>query len=133
MTMTDPVADMLTRIRNAIQVRRKTVDVPSSKLKSGIALVLKEEGYIRDVNPEKDDQGFPLLRVHLKYDMDGVPAITELHRYSKPGRRVYTSQKDIPVVRRGLGTAILTTPKGVVTGKKAAELGVGGEILCTVF
>jgi len=133
MTMTDPVADMLTRIRNGIQVRRKTVDVPSSRLKAALALVLKEEGYIRDVEALQGTDGFPAIRIHLKYDVDGTSAITKIDRTSKPGRRVYTSRDAIPVIRRGMGTPILTTPKGVVTGRKATELGVGGEILCTVF
>lgn len=133
MTMTDPIADMLTRIRNGIQVRRKHVEFPSSKLKSNLALVLKEEGYIKEIEATEDKKGFPQIRVHLKYDVDGVSAITEIDRYSKPGRRVYAKAEAIPEVRMGLGTAILTTPKGVVTGRKAKELGVGGEILCTVF
>ncbi|HEX9793135.1 MAG TPA: 30S ribosomal protein S8 [Planctomycetota bacterium] len=133
MTMTDPVADMLTRIRNGIQVRKKAILIPSSRLKSGIALVLKDEGYIKEIEAETDDRGFGVLRVHLKYDGDGVPAITELQRISKPGRRVYAGVRDIPQVRRGLGTTILSTPKGVMSGRKAAEAGVGGELLCSIF
>ncbi|TAH34939.1 MAG: 30S ribosomal protein S8 [Planctomycetota bacterium] len=133
MTMTDPIGDLLTRIRNGLQVRRKSVDMPSSRLKSSLALVLKEEGYIKDVEALADERGFALLRVHLKYDEDGAPAISEIQRVSKPGCRIYSGAKKIPVVRRGLGTTILSTPKGVLSGRKAAELGVGGEILCTLF
>ncbi len=133
MVMTDPIADMLTRIRNGIQVRRRYVDVPSSRIKSGIALVLKEEGYIENVEAREDERGFGLLRIHLRYDQDGRSAITELKRTSKPGCRVYTSSREVPEVRRGLGVAILSTPKGVMSGRKAAAEKVGGEVLCTVF
>ncbi|KAA3608220.1 MAG: 30S ribosomal protein S8 [Planctomycetota bacterium] len=133
MTMTDPIADMLTRIRNGIQVRKKIVEMPASKIKSSVALALKDQGYLRDVEAAKDVQGFGLLRLHLKYDQDGRSAITELTRISKPGCRVYVGSKDIPQVRRGLGTALLSTPKGVMTGKQASEQGLGGEVLCTIF
>lgn len=133
MTMTDPIADMLTRIRNGIQVQRKSVDMPTSKVKSAIALTLKEEGYLSNV--EILDEGGPrnTLRVHLKYDRDGNPAIQELTRISKPGCRVYRGSEEVPLVRRGLGTTVITTSKGIMSGRKAREIGVGGEILCTIF
>lgn len=133
MTMTDPIADMLTRVRNALQVRRTTVDIPSSRTKGSIALVLQAEGYIKDVEPVADGRGRPALRITLKYGPDGAPAISELRRVSRPGCRIYASMRTVPVVRRGLGIAILSTPKGILSSRKAAELGVGGEVLCTVF
>ncbi len=133
MTMTDPLADMLTRIRNGIQVRRKQVDVPSSKLKSAVALVLKDEGYLSDLEATQDERGFGLLRLSLKYDEDGRNAITEIKRVSKPGCRVYSGAADVPQVRRGLGTTILSTSQGVMSHRKASELGIGGEVLCSVF
>ncbi|RMH02065.1 MAG: 30S ribosomal protein S8 [Planctomycetota bacterium] len=133
MTMTDPIADMLTRIRNGIQVRRKQVEVPSSRLKSALALVLKEEGYLADVAAVEGEGGFATLRLELKYDEDGRNAITELKRISKPGCRIYAKADRIPVVRRGLGVTILSTSKGILSDRKARELGVGGEVLCTVF
>ena len=133
MSMTDPIADLLTRIRNGIQVRKRQVDIPASRLKSAIATTMQEEGYLAGVEVIEQDAAQPTLRVTLKYDRDGVNAITELKRTSKPGCRVYRGAKDLPVVRRGLGTVILSTPKGVMSGRKAEELGVGGEILCTLF
>lgn len=133
MTMTDPIADMLTRIRNGIQVRKKSVDLPSSKAKSRIALLLKDQGYIREVEALEDTKGFATLRLHLKYDNDGRSAISEITRISKPGRRVYVGAREIPEVRRGLGTAVLSTSKGLMTGSQAIESGVGGEVICTIF
>lgn len=133
MTMTDPVSDLLTRIRNGLTVRRKSVDVPSSALKSRIALVMKEEGWIRDVEAVQDARGFAALRIHLKYRDDGRPALSTIRRVSKPGCRVYSSAREIPQVRRGLGTTILSTPKGVLSDRRARELGVGGEVLCTLY
>ncbi len=133
MTMTDPIADMLTRIRNGIQVRKRFVDVPSSRIKSEIALVLKEEGFLTDIETADGAKGFPMLRLQLRYDQDDQPAIQEIKRISKPGCRVYSDCKTLPQVRRGLGVVILTTSKGVMSGVKAAEAGVGGEVLCTVF
>ncbi len=133
MTMTDPIADLLTRIRNGLQVRKRTVEIPSSRAKSNLALILKEEGYIKDVEAFEDSQGFGHLRIHLKYGEDGIPAIQEIRRVSKPGRRVYAGARSLPTVRRGLGIAILTTSRGIVSVRKAEELGVGGEVLCTVF
>jgi small subunit ribosomal protein S8 len=133
MTMTDPIADMLTRIRNGIQVRRKSVDMPTSRVKSLIALTMKEEGYLSDV--EVIDEGGPrnTLRLHLKYDRDGNASLQEVVRISKPGCRVYRDAANVPIVRRGLGTTIITTSKGIMSGRKARELGVGGEVICTLF
>jgi small subunit ribosomal protein S8 len=133
MTMTDPIADLLTRIRNGIQVGKRFVDVPSSKIKSEILLVLKDEGYIGEIEAVEGPSGFPQLRLQLRYDEDDQSAIQEITRISKPGRRVYSDCQTIPSVRKGLGVVILTTSKGVMSGKKASEFGVGGEVLCTVF
>jgi small subunit ribosomal protein S8 len=135
MIVTDPIADMLTRVRNALQVGHVVVAVPSSKIKVEIARILKEEGYVDDYFVT-DDKPQPVLRVRLKYTggrRDRRPIITGLKRVSKPGRRVYTKKDDIPWVLSGLGTAILSTPKGVITGQQARRLGVGGEILCYVW
>lgn len=132
MSNSDPIADMLTRIRNGILVRRKSVDVPASRLKSALALALKDEGYLKDVEVLAGAvRG--TLRLHLKYDRDGESAIHEIQRVSKPGARIYTHSKNLTRVRRGLGRTIVTTSKGVMSGAKAAELGVGGEVLCTIF
>ncbi len=132
MANTDPIADMLTRIRNGILVRRKSVDVPASRLKSSLALTLKEEGYLRDVEVV-EVEGRSTLRLTLKYDRDGESAIHEITRISKPGARIYTHSKNLTQVRRGLGRTIVTTSKGVMSGRQATELGVGGEVLCTIF
>jgi small subunit ribosomal protein S8 len=135
MTMTDPIADMLTRIRNAIMAGRNYVVVPDSKMKLAIAGILKDEGFIEKYDVTKD-QPQPMIRIWLKYAgdrKDRRPVITGLRRVSKPGRRVYTDKKDIPWVRSGMGIAILSTSKGVMTGKKARRLGVGGEVLCYIW
>ena len=132
MTVTDPIADMLTRIRNALLARQRYVVIPSSKLKREIARVLKEEGYIEHYNITKD-RPQPMIRIRLKYTEDNEPVLTGLQRISKPGRRVYTKRQDIPLVLSGMGIAILSTPRGVMTGKKAHRLGVGGEILCYIW
>ena len=132
MANTDPIADMLTRIRNGILVRRKSVDVPASRLKSSLALTLKEEGYLRDVEVV-EVEGRSTLRLTLKYDRDGESAIHEITRISKPRARIYTHSKNLTQVRRGLGRTIVTTSKGVMSGRQATELGVGGEVLCTIF
>lgn len=135
MSVSDPIADMLTRIRNASQVGHNTVAVPSSKLKMAIAQILKDEGYVQDF--EVTPEGLrPMLRIWLKYTGDRrhrVPVISGLQRISKPGRRVYSKKEDIPWVLSGMGIAILSTPKGVLTGEQARRLGVGGEILCHVW
>ena len=135
MTMTDPIADMLTRVRNALMVGHVMVAMPSSKIKVAIAKILKDEGYIEDFFVT-DDKPQPVLRMRLKYSGDRrtrQPVITELKRVSKPGRRIYSGKKDIPWVLSGIGVAILSTPKGVITGRQARRLGVGGEVLCYVW
>jgi len=128
----DPIADMLTRIRNAAMVQHPKVAMPSSKMKVGIAKILKEEGFIADYSVS-DEIPQPTLVLELKYTGKGKPVITGLQRVSKPGRRVYTGFSDIPWVRSGLGVNILSTPKGVMTGRKARRSRVGGEILCNVW
>jgi small subunit ribosomal protein S8 len=129
---TDPIADMLTRIRNATIARHGYVVMPSSGMKVALARILREEGFIQDfdVTQEKPQ---PRLRIWLKYGPDRRPAITGLRRVSKPGRRVYTKRESIPWVRSGVGVAILSTPKGVVSGRTARRLGVGGEVVCYVW
>ncbi len=131
MTMTDPIADLLTRIRNANQARLPTVKMPSSKIKINIVKVLKEEGFIVDYTVEEDDKQ-NILTVTMKYDGKGV-VITGLQRVSRPGRRVYVDQKEIPKIRKGLAIAILSTSKGVMVDKQARKLGVGGEVICSVW
>jgi small subunit ribosomal protein S8 len=135
MTVTDPIADMLTRVRNALMIGHAVVAIPSSKIKVEIARILKEEGYIEDYLVT-DDKPQPVLRVRLKYSGDRrnrKPVISGLDRVSRPGRRIYTRKKDIPWVLSGLGISVLSTPKGVITGHRARRLGVGGEILCYVW
>lgn len=130
--MTDPIADMLTRTRNAILARQKTVSMPSSKMKVEIARVLQAEGFIRgyDVS-ETVPQA--TLRLHLKYSGKRTPVITDMRRISSPGRRVYCTRGDIPWVLSGLGVAILSTPKGLMSGRDARRAGVGGEVVCYVW
>lgn len=129
--MTDPIADMLTRIRNAITIRAEKVDIPASKLKLEIVKILKEEGFIKAYKILKDDkQG--ILRITLKY-VDGNNVVSGLKRISKPGRRVYVNSKKIPRVMGGIGMAVLTTPKGVASDSTCRREGVGGEILCYVW
>jgi len=130
MSMSDPVADMLTRIRNAQMVDKVNVEVPSSKLKVAIAQVLKDEGYIESFRIA-DREGKPTLVIELKY-YAGRPVIERIERVSRPGLRVYKGRHDIPSVMNGLGVAIVTTPKGVMTDRKARQTGVGGEVLCFV-
>ncbi|MGI5917487.1 MAG: 30S ribosomal protein S8 [Anaerolineae bacterium] len=132
MNTTDPIADMLTRIRNAINVRRGFVLIPSSRLKQAVAQVLRDEGYISRYEVVRDGR-FPVLKLYLKYTDDKEPVLRGLKRVSKPGCRIYTKKDDIPWVKVGLGTVILSTPRGVVSGKEARKLGVGGEILCEVW
>ncbi len=132
MTMTDPVADFLARIRNAIRARHPKVDVPASKLKLEIARILKEEGYIANFKAAEEG-GHKLLRVYLKYGAGNEAAISNLARVSRPGCRVYVGRTEIPRVLGGLGINILTTPRGVMTGKQARKEGVGDEILCEVW
>jgi small subunit ribosomal protein S8 len=129
---TDPIADMLTRVRNALGVKHTQVIAPSSKMKVSIAKVLREEGYIQGYDVTKD-RPQPMLRIWLKYTEDGEPAITVLRRVSKPGCRVYAGKHEVPRVRSGMGVAILSTSKGIMTDKKARGLGIGGEVLCYVW
>jgi small subunit ribosomal protein S8 len=131
MNMTDPIADMLTRIRNAIMARHARVMIPASTMKIAIAQILKEEGYIKDYDVVRDTpQG--MIRITLRY-VDKRPVLSQLKRVSKPGLRVYTRRDSIPRVRGGLGTAILSTPQGLMTGRKAYQMGLGGEVVCYVW
>ncbi len=132
MNLTDPVADFLARIRNAIRARHQKLDVPASKLKAEIARILKEEGYISNFKPAEEN-GMKLLRVYLKYGPNNEAAIRDLQRVSRPGCRVYLGREEIRRVQGGLGISIMTTPKGVMTGRQARREGVGGEVLCEVW
>ena len=132
MNTTDPIADMLTRIRNANSAKFKTVDVPASKIKKSIAETLVEEGYIKSFE-EIDDGVQGILRITLKYDEKGKRVISGLRRISKPGLRIYSSKDELPKVLNGLGIALISTSKGIVTDKKARELGVGGEVLAYIW
>ncbi|MCH8993580.1 MAG: 30S ribosomal protein S8 [Chloroflexi bacterium] len=132
MTMTDPIADMLTRIRNAVTVRHDHVTIPASKMKAAIANVLKDEGFIRDFETfEEGPQRF--LRVHLSYTDKREPILSGLKRVSRPGLRVYVQKREIPRVYNGLGIAILSTPKGVMAGQQAWRQRTGGELLCYIW
>ena len=130
MTMQDPLSDMITRIRNANLREKVSVTMPSSKVKVSVAKVLKDEGYILNYKVTEDKK--PVLEIDLKY-YDGKPVIEEITRSSKPSLRVYSSSKDLPKVKSGLGVAIVSTSKGVMSDRSARSNGVGGEILCTVF
>ena len=133
--MTDPIADMLTRIRNATQSRQARIDMPSSRLKVEIAKILEAEGYIQGLKVVEPKDGGPqaTLRLLLKYGPRGERVITGIQRVSRPGRRVYFGRDDVPDVLAGLGTSILTTSRGVMTGRAAVKAGVGGEVLCNVW
>jgi small subunit ribosomal protein S8 len=137
MTITDPIADMLTRIRNAVLAGHTLVAMPSSKLKIEIAKIMKDEGYLEGFDIAESDQSTQkVLRLKIKYvgeRRERRPVISGIERVSKPGRRVYTKKQEIPWVLSGIGVAILSTPKGVMTGSRARQLGVGGEILCKVW
>lgn len=132
MSFTDPVSDFLTRIRNGIRARHQKVDVPASKLKIEIARILKEEGYISNFKATEED-GKKILRIYLKYGNDNASAISNLSRVSRPGCRVYVGRAEIPRVLGGLGINIVTTPRGLMTGKRARKEGLGGEVLCEVW
>ena len=132
MKLTDPVSDMLTRIRNAIRARHQKVDVPTSNLKTEIARILKEEGYISHYKTS-DEGGKSHLTVFLKFGPKGEKVISSIERVSRPGCRVYVSKNEIPKVLGGLGINILTTPRGVMTGRQARKQGLGGELLCEVW
>jgi small subunit ribosomal protein S8 len=131
--MTDPIADMLTRIRNAVHSRLQRVDVPASRFKKEIARILEQEGYIQSFKLVENDESRPHIRIVLKYGPKGEKVISGLERVSRPGRRVYLGREDVPRVMGGLGTAILTTSHGVMTGKDAVKAGVGGEVLCNIW
>lgn len=134
--MTDPIADMLSRIRNATIARHSRVDMPSSRLKVEIARILESEGYIQGftvLGPEQGQRVQSHLRLQLKYGPRGERVITGIQRISRPGRRVYFGRDDVPEVLAGLGTSILTTSRGVMTGREAVKAGVGGEVLCNVW
>jgi small subunit ribosomal protein S8 len=137
MSVSDPIADMLTRIRNAIMAGHTMVAMPSSKMKVSIAKILKNEGFIGNYElVDGPPPGHAVLRIRLKYVGERRlrrPVITGLERVSRPGRRVYTSKNEIPWVKSGMGVAIVTTPKGVMTGQRAKQLGVGGEVICKVW
>lgn len=132
MTMTDPLGDLLTRIRNGQKARKIAVTAPASKARASLLDVLKREGYIRDYRREDLGGGKAQLNIELKYH-EGQPAIVDIHRVSKPGRRVYAGIKDLPRFYNGLGISILSTPRGVMSDNEAREANVGGEILCRVF
>lgn len=132
MSLSDPIADMLTRIRNAAHVKRQHVNVRASKVCEGVAAVLKQEGYIEDFRRVDDDkQG--VLRIYLKYGPAGEQVITDIQRFSRPGRRVYCSVSNLPKPRGGLGLAILSTSQGVMSDRQAKQANIGGEVLCTVM
>jgi small subunit ribosomal protein S8 len=135
--MTDPIADMLTRIRNAVSAKHTRVDMPASRLKAEIARILQDEGYIQGFKLLEDAasavNGVRTLRLFLKYGPRGERLITGIERISRPGRRVYFGKEDVPDVLGGLGTSILTTSRGVMTGRAAAKAGVGGEVLCNIW
>ena len=135
--MTDPIADMLSRIRNGVNAKQAKIDMPASKLKAEVARILVEEGYLHGfkVLDEKTEHGSPrkAIRLFLKYGPHGERVITGVQRVSRPGRRVYFGRDDVPTVLGGLGTSILTTSRGVMSGREAVKAGVGGEILCNVW
>ena len=132
--MTDPIADMLTRIRNAVHARHQRVDVPASSFKVEIARILEREGYIQSFKLVDEADGLKkVIRIGLKYGPRGENVITGLERVSRPGRRVYFGRNDVPKVMGGLGTSILTTSRGVMTGQDAVKAGVGGEVLCNIW
>ena len=132
MSMTDPIADMITRVRNGMAVEKKFVDIPSSNLKKRIAFILKEESYIKDFMFIQNDVK-TMIRIFLKYDRKGEAVISGIERVSRPGLRVYVGRSEIPRVLDGLGISILSTSKGVISNKTAKRIGVGGEILCKVW
>ena len=132
MSLSDPLGDMLTRIRNGQTANKSAIKSPASKLRMNVLEVLQREGYIRGYESKTGENGHPELEISLKY-FDGVPVIKELKRVSTPGRRVYSGVREIPSVRQGLGVSIVSTPKGVMSDANARSNNVGGEVLCTVF
>lgn len=133
MSMSDPIADMLTSIRNGLQVHRDYVDVNTSRVKRSVAHVLQREGYVQEVREITGRQGHPGLRIFLKYDDDGLPVIREIGRVSRPGRRIYRGMREMPRVLGGLGISVLTTSKGILSDREARAQGVGGEVLCELW
>ena len=136
--MTDPIADMLTRMRNALRIRRKKVRIPRSKMKLGIAEVMKREGYVLDYReiegkPEEGHGGQGWIEIDLKYGPEGEDVLTFMHRSSKPGRRVYSKVDALPLVLNGLGISILSTSQGILSDREARAKRVGGEVICTVY
>jgi small subunit ribosomal protein S8 len=133
--MTDPIADMLTRIRNAVIAKHTRVDLPASRIKAEIARILQDEGYIQGFKllEDADGKGTRMLRLFLKYGPHGERLISGIERISRPGRRVYFGRDDVPSVLGGLGTSILTTSRGVMTGREAVKAGVGGEVVCNIW
>jgi small subunit ribosomal protein S8 len=129
---TDPIADMLTRIRNGAAARHGKVEIPASKFKVELARILKDEGYVTNYRVA-EESGKPVIKLYLKYNTDSTPVISRIERVSKPGRRVYTSSQKIPRIIGGLGLSIVSTSRGVMTGRQAEKLGVGGEIVCSVY
>ena len=132
MSMSDPIADFLTRIRNAFRTTKRWVDIPSSNMKKRIAYVLKEEKYIKDFFFINDGQ-FQTIRIFLKYDFNGSSVIEDIKRCSRPGQRIYVGSQEVPRVLDGLGISILSTSKGIISNKAASRLNVGGELLCEVY
>jgi small subunit ribosomal protein S8 len=132
MTMSDPLGDMLSRIRNGQRANKSAIESPASRLRSNVLEVLQREGYIRGYSESEMRTGISELRIELKYH-EGAPVIREINRVSKPGRRVYSKIKDLPRVYNGLGISILSTPRGVLSDTEARDANVGGEVLCTVF
>lgn len=132
MTGTDPITDLLNRLRNAMTAGHERVDVPASRLKEDLVRVLSEEGYVASYR-RVEEKGRPIIRVGLKYDPEGEPIVVGLERVSRPGRRVYAAAKEMPEVLGGLGTSIVSTSRGILTGRQAREQRLGGEILCNVW
>ena len=130
--MNDPISDLLTRIRNAVSARHRRTDIPHSKMKLAIAAILKDEGFVADV-ATIEKGGFKWIRVTLRYDGDGRSFLSGIERVSKQGKRVYTGHQEIPKVLGGLGVTIVSTPKGMMSGRKAKKAGVGGEVVCSVW
>lgn len=133
MSMSDPIADLLTRIRNGVRARHPKVDIPHSRTKEAIAHILKQEGFLDAVAVVRPKEGFPILRLSLRYLPGGQPVVSGLQRVSRPGRRFYCSKNDIPAVLGGLGVAIVSTSRGVMSGESCRQVGVGGEVLCNVW
>ena len=133
MSMTDPIADMLTRVRNAIRVRSSSVDVRASRFVHAVAEVLRREGYVEDVKQTEGVPGRPMIRIYLKYDGDGNPVISSIGRVSRPGRREYRGVAGIPKVLNGLGIMVVSTSKGMMTDRAARRAGIGGELICSVW